>query len=116
MKTTCATLFGFYVFNGENCTSTFKETRKVGSLKNVGEKSQVSHCLSTTCDDWNVKLQVLKQLEQFTCLMNKQGRESSVGVVGAMLLRKMAGKDKTHFKIFGRRDSPSSMLLCSEVA
>ena len=44
-------------------------------------------------DDWNVKPQVLKQLEQFTCLMYAQSRESSVDVGRAKLLRKMVGED-----------------------
>ena len=45
-------------------------------------------------DNWNVKPQVLKQLEQLTCLMYTQSRESSVDVVRAKLLRKMVGEDE----------------------
>ena len=43
-------------------------------------------------DDWNVTPQMLKELEQFTCLMYGQSRQSSVDVVRAILLRKMVGR------------------------
>ena len=37
---------------------------------------------------------MLRQLEQFTCLMSGQSCESSVDVVRAKLLRNMVGEDK----------------------
>ena len=37
---------------------------------------------------------MLKELEQFTCLMYGQSRQSSVDVVRAILLRKMVGEDE----------------------
>jgi len=44
-------------------------------------------------DDWNLKPDVLKQLEHLTCLMYAQKREVSVEVVRAKLRRKMVGED-----------------------
>lgn len=38
--------------------------------------------------------QLLKELEQFTCLMYGHNRQSSVDVVRAILLRKMVGEDE----------------------
>ncbi|KAI9541765.1 hypothetical protein NQZ68_027129 [Dissostichus eleginoides] len=72
----CATLLGFHVFSGEDCTSAFKGKGKA---------------FSQLGDNWNVKPEVLKQLEQFTCLIYGESRESSVDAVRAKLLRKMVG-------------------------
>jgi hypothetical protein len=38
----CATLLGFYVFSGEDCTSAFKGKGKVGPLKKL-EKNPRFH-------------------------------------------------------------------------
>jgi len=45
-------------------------------------------------DYWNVGSQLLKELEQFTCLIYGQSCESSVDVVRHKLLCKMVGEDK----------------------
>ena len=85
----CATLLGFYVFTGEDCTRSFKGKENVGPLK----ENQGFHAIfRQLLDGWNVKPHVLKQLKQFTCLMYKRSHESSVDVVRAKLLRKMVGK------------------------
>ena len=90
----CATLLGFYVFSGEDCTSAFKEKGKVGPLKKLEKNPRFQKAFRQLGDDWTVKTEVLKQLEQFTCLMYGQSRESSVDVVRAKLLRKMVGEDE----------------------
>ena len=48
----------------------------------------------TIGDDWNVSPQLLKELEQFTCLIYGQSREFSVDVVRHKLQCKMVGEDK----------------------
>ena len=44
--------------------------------------------------EWNIQPQTVMQLEEFTCLMYVQSRESSIEVVRTKLLRKMVGKDE----------------------
>lgn len=65
----CATLLGFYVFTGEDCTSAFKGKGKIGPLKKLEKKPRFHVIFKQLGDDWNVKPEVLRQLEQFTCLM-----------------------------------------------
>uniref|UniRef100_UPI00358FCD05 uncharacterized protein n=1 Tax=Myxine glutinosa TaxID=7769 RepID=UPI00358FCD05 len=90
----CVTLLGFYVFSGEDCTSAFKGKGKVGPLKKLEKNPRFHKAFSQLGDNWTLKPEVLRQLEQFTCLMYGQSRESSVDVVRAKLLRKMVGEDK----------------------
>jgi len=90
----CTTLLGFYVFSGEDCTSAFKGKGKVGPLKKLEKNPRFHKAFSQLGDYWNVKPEVLRQLEQITCLMYGQSSESSVDVVRAKLLRKMVGEDK----------------------
>ena len=44
-------------------------------------------------EEWNLKSDLLKQLEEFTCLMYGQIRESSVDGVRAKHLRKIVAAD-----------------------
>ncbi|KAK1884337.1 GTPase Era [Dissostichus eleginoides] len=74
-------------------TSAFKGKGKVGPLKRLEKNPKFHRPFSQLGDNWNVKAEVLKQLEQFTCLIYGESRESSVGVVRAKLLRKMVGED-----------------------
>jgi hypothetical protein len=67
---------------------------KIWPLKRVEKKARFHKAFTQLGDDWNVKCRVLKQLEQFTCLMYGQSRESSVDVVRAKLLHKMVGEDE----------------------
>ena len=90
----CATLLGFYVFSGEDCTSAFKGKGKVGPLKKLEKNPRFHKAFSQLGDCWNVKPEVLRQLKQLTCLMYGQSRESSVDVVRAKLLRKLVEKHK----------------------
>ncbi len=45
-------------------------------------------------NNWDVKPEVLKQLEHFTCLLYGQGPEYLVDIICAPLLRKMVEEDK----------------------
>ena len=87
----CATLLGFYVFSGEDCTSAFKGKGKVGPLKKLEKNPRFHKAFRQLGDDWNVKPEVMRQLEQFICLLYGQSRESSVDVARAKLLRNMVG-------------------------
>ena len=82
------------MFSGEDCTSAFKGKGESGAIEKAGEEPQVSEGIHGNLVIWTVKTEVLKQLEQFTCLMYGQSRESSVDVVRAKLLRKMVGEDE----------------------
>ena len=90
----CATLLGFYVFSGEDCTSAFKGKGKVGPLKKLEKNPRFQSAFRQLGVEWNTQPQTVKQLEEFTCLMYGQSRESSVGVVRTKLLRKMVGEDE----------------------
>ena len=46
-------------------------------------------------DNWDLKSEVLRQVEKFPRLMYGQGRESSVDIFRVKMLRKMVGEDKT---------------------
>jgi hypothetical protein len=94
-KDYCTTLLGFYVYSGEDCTSAFKGKGKVGPLKKLEKNPRFHKAFRQLGDDWNVKPEVLKQLEQFTCLMYGENRESSVDVARTKLLRKMVGVGET---------------------
>jgi len=45
-------------------------------------------------EEWNLKSHVLKQLEEFTCLMYGLNRESSMDGLRAKPLRKIVGEDE----------------------
>ena len=90
----CATLLGFYVFSGEDCTSAFKGKWKVGPLRKLEKNPRVHSAFRQLGVEWNIQPHTLEQLEQFTCLMYGQSRESSVDVVRTKLLRKMVGEDQ----------------------
>ena len=90
----CATLIGFYVFSGEDCTSAFKGKGKVGPLKKLEKNPKFHKAFQNLGNDWIVNHQVLKELEEFTCVIYGQGRDSSVDVVRAKLLRKMVGENE----------------------
>ena len=61
----CATLLGMYVFSGEDCASAFKGNREGGAR----DKSWRSTPGFIKRSGLNLKYHVLKQLEEFTCLM-----------------------------------------------
>lgn len=65
----CETLLGFYVFTGEDCTSSFKGKGKVAPLKKLEKNPRFHKCFQQLGDDWNVNADVLKEVEKFTCLM-----------------------------------------------
>lgn len=65
----CETLLGFYVFTGEDCTSSFKGKGKVAPLKKLKKNPRFHKCFQQLGDDWNVNADVLKEVEKFTCLM-----------------------------------------------
>jgi len=87
----CKTLLGFYVFTGEDCTSSFKGKGKVAPLKKLEKNPRFHKCFQQLGDDWNVNADVLKEVEKFTCLMYGQSRETSVDSARVKLLRKMVG-------------------------
>ena len=84
----CATLLGFYVFTGEDCTSAFKGKGKVGPLKKLEKNPRFHKVFRELGNDWSVSGLMLDQLEQFTCLMYSQSRDSSVDAVRSKMLRK----------------------------
>ena len=65
----CSTLLGYYVFSGEDCTSAFKGKGKVAPLKKLQKFPRLHKGFQQLGLNWNVGLDVIKQLEQFTCLM-----------------------------------------------
>ena len=82
------------MFSGEDCTSAFEGNGKVGPLRKMEKNPKYHSAFRKLGDDWNVSPQLLKELEQFTCLLYGQSRESSVDVVCHKLLCKIVGEDK----------------------
>ena len=91
---------------------------KVRPLIQIEKNPRFHRAFRQIGDDWNIKPQVLTQLEQFTCLMYGQSRESPVDVIRTKLLRtEMVGEDKKlTSKSYGQPGSPSSLPLCFEAA
>ena len=87
----CGTLLRLNVFSGEDCTSAFKGKGKVGPLRKLEKNPKYHSAFRKLDDDSNVSPQLLKELEQFTCLIYGQSRESSVDVVRHKLLCKRVG-------------------------
>ena len=90
----CATLLGYYVFSGEDCTSAFKGKGKVRPLKKLEKNPKFHKAFEQLGDDWDVDLFMQTQIEQFTCLMYGRSRDTSVDVARAKLLRKMVGENE----------------------
>lgn len=90
----CATLLGFYVFTGEDCTSAFKGKGKVGPLKKLEKNPRFHKVFRELGNDWSINGLMLNQLEQFTCLMYSQSRDLSVDAVRSKMLRKMVGENE----------------------
>ena len=73
----CATRLGLDVFSGEDCSSAFKGKERLGLLTQLEKNPRLHKSFIQHGEEWNLKSHVLKQLEQFTCLMHGQHRESS---------------------------------------
>ena len=58
----------------------------VGPVKKLEKKPRFHKAFMQLGEEWNLKSHVLKQLEEFTCLMYGQNRESSVDGLRAKLL------------------------------
>ena len=67
---------------------------KVGPLKKLEKHPRCHKAFRQHGEEWNPKYHVLKQLEEFTCLMYGQNRESSMNGLRAKLLRKVVGEDE----------------------
>ena len=50
----CATLLGYYVFSGEDCTSAFKGKGKVRPLKKLEKNPKFHKAFQQLGDDWDV--------------------------------------------------------------
>ena len=90
----CSTFLGFYVFSGEDCTSAFRGKGKIGPLKKLEKNPRFHNAFRQLGNDWTIQSQTLKDLEEFTCLMYGQSRQSSVDAIRPRLLRKMVGEDE----------------------
>ncbi|KAK2185897.1 hypothetical protein NP493_219g03015 [Ridgeia piscesae] len=62
---------------------------KMGPLKKLEKNIRIHKAFMQLGEEWNLKSDLLKQLEEFTCLMYGQIRESSVDGVRAKHLRKI---------------------------
>ena len=68
---------------------------KVGPLKKLEKKPRIRKAFMQLGEEWNLnKSHVLKQLDEFICLMYGQNRESSMDGLRAKLLRKIVGEDE----------------------
>ena len=66
----------------------------MGPLKQLEKTSRFHSAFRQLDVKWNIQSQVSEQLEQLTCLMYGQSRQSSVNVVRTKLLHKMFGEDQ----------------------
>ena len=71
----------------------------MGPLKTLEKHPRFHIAFRQLGEEWNLKYPVLKQLEEFTCLMYGRNRESSMDVLRAILLRKIVVEvEKLHSK------------------
>ena len=70
--------------------------REGGSLKKLEKNPRCHKVFLQFGEEWNFKYHVLKQLEEFTCLVYGQNRESSMDGLRAKPLRKYVGEDEKH--------------------
>ena len=68
--------------------------RNVGPLKKLEKNHRFHKAFMQLGEEWNLKFHVLKQLEEFSCLMYGQNRESSMDSLRAKLLRKIVVEDE----------------------
>ncbi|KAF3840275.1 hypothetical protein F7725_018992 [Dissostichus mawsoni] len=77
----CSTLLGFYVFTGEDCTSTFKGKGKVNPQKKLEKTPKLHKAFRQLGADWMVTDELQEEMESFTCIMYGQARMTSVDTV-----------------------------------
>ena len=82
-----------YVFS-EDRASAFKGKGKVGPLKKLEKHPRFHIVFRQLSEELSLKYHILKQLEEFTCLMYGQNRESSMDDLRAKLLRKIVVEDE----------------------
>jgi len=82
------------VFSGEECTSAFKWKGKVGPLKKLEKNPRFHKLFLQFGEVWNLKSNVLEQLDEFTSLVYGQNRESSMDGFLTKPLRKIVGEDE----------------------
>ncbi|KAJ8333550.1 hypothetical protein SKAU_G00415580 [Synaphobranchus kaupii] len=91
----CDTLLGYYVFSGEDCTSSFKGKGKVSPLKKLQKNPKYQAAFRELVVEWCLSDSCKEVLESFTCLMYGHGRESKVDAVRVKMIRKMVGEDQS---------------------
>ena len=67
---------------------------KVGALKRLEKNPRFHKLFLQFGEEWNLKSHVLKQLDEFTCLVYGQNRESSMDGLRTKQLRKIVGEDE----------------------
>ena len=82
------------VFSGKDCTSAFKGKGKVGPLKKLEKNLRFHKLFMKFGEEWNLKSNVLEQLDEFINLVYGQNRESSMDGLRAKPLRKIVGEDE----------------------
>ena len=67
---------------------------KAGPLKKLAKNPRFHKAFMQLGEEWNLKYHVLKQMEELTCLMDRQNREFSIDGLHAKLLRKIVSEDE----------------------
>ena len=67
---------------------------KVGSMEKLEKHPRFYKAFRQLGEEWNLKCHMLKQLEEFTCLMYEQNRESSMDALRAKFLSKIVVEDE----------------------
>ena len=65
----CATLLGFYMLSGEDCTMQCIQGKgKAGPLRQLEKNPRFHIAYRQLGVEWNIQPETLEQLDQFTCL------------------------------------------------
>ena len=82
-------LFLGCMYSVEKMHQCLKREGEDGTPEKPGYEPQSHKAFMQLGEEWNLKIHVLKQLEEFTCLMYGQNRESSMDSLRAKPLRKI---------------------------
>ena len=65
-----------------------------GPLKKVEKNARCHKVFLQFGEEWDLKSHVMNQLDEFTCLVYGQNRESSMNGLRSKFLRKIVGEDE----------------------
>lgn len=89
-----STLLGYYVYSGEDCTSSFKGKGKVHALKVIERNPKYHSAFRQLGETWTLDSNTAAQLESFTCHIYNYPRDNYVNKVRSKMIKSMVGENE----------------------